>query len=267
MGNNSFEITNSLKDIKWVVPFPQLRTAIVETYAQQGKGTDLGIEVSKNVINLIRIFIVHLLIGSFYILGTIIIAIGFAIDIINFLPNTLEDKIWVFLTFCTMSILLYINPLLKHFGNTKITGVIDKSVSKTFEFIDKFINYSIYIIGEIVGFIIMSIYIFCLNDLNRQYFGFNVIWFNMVTIFIYIVIASRYIARLLHFFDKQWFVDKDIIFSINIHKNSNYLGLVILTLIAYADGNYDSEIIYAFAVVFVFDSYWKNRRDIIRNEE
>ncbi|WP_153016346.1 hypothetical protein [Clostridium tepidiprofundi] len=135
-----------------------------------------------------------------------------------------------------------------------------------FKLIDRLSNYSMYMFGELIGFFVLLLYIYYINRLN--FMEVNVILHDVICIGIYQLIINKYVlSRVFIRFDKYRFKNITLERSCKIHKNSNYMSMGIITMFSYINNIYDLKILYALTLLFLFDTYIGNRKELLTEEK
>lgn len=206
------------------------------------------VKIANLIINILTRLTVYILTGVVYALLVVTLTVDTFYDFLPFQFVTIQNQIYIIVTLLLMD---------------KAFNILTMSIQKIFDWMDDFSRRLAYLGGHVLALVLLIEYIYLLNHLNTNYVGVNFIFFNVIIIIIYQKCINRLILwRLLINFDKYVFNIDQIDLIVKLHKNSNYIYLIVVTMISYMNNIFDSMLSYAITIVFLFDTYHQNHKKI-----
>ncbi|QUH20408.1 hypothetical protein [Alkaliphilus sp. B6464] len=242
---------------------PNMRSYIVDYLEKVDIEESNRIQKTNIIVNILIRLIFYILTGILYALFLIILIINMFLNFISIESLIAQNRIFTITALLVALILFYLEPLLKYLKLDKLHSIIYLPIEKLFMYVDKFANNSIYLLGHILSFFTLMAYIYILNQFNDAYLGMNFIFFNVANIFIYLKCVGKWLyLRIFIYFDKYKFDVDNLDVLVEFRENNNYFYLVIMTMFSYMLNIFDSMLLYAITIVFLFDTYYKTHKEI-----
>ncbi|SFI43065.1 hypothetical protein SAMN05192551_1224 [Tindallia magadiensis] len=258
------ELTNNIDaKILWN-RIPQIKKKINEHLTDNNVEYEVADFISGEFIKTIYYLIIYWFIGIIYFLLSIIILVNIFFPITTLIPRDIKLQTGIFISIFMPFSVLYLKNFLDFIGQKKLAEYIDKgyfSIKKLNYFIG---TNGVYLMSHFIGFFTFLLYIVIIYRYIISIFLEHTILILIISILLYHALIIKYILlRVFLFFDKYKNCKFDLKYSYLIRKNYNFFYMILITLWAYILKKPDINLIYAFTIVFLIDTYYENHKKIV----